>query len=133
MIHIKGKKTAIVLRMMTMAEQTKDGRGSIPCACCNIPAPYEGIDYLTAYIPTDPIIISRLQPGLGAGYFICKKCSRDLSEEEVFQRAQKCLIEQHKLLEHGHAPLDSGGRHRHKNVKSILGDTSKQIIDPTAN
>ena len=133
MIHIEGKKTAIVLRMVTMAEQTKSGGGSIPCACCNMQNPYEGIDYITAYTAKDPIIIRRLEPGLVAAYFVCKKCSRELSEEEVFKRAQKCMIEQHSLLEHGHAPLDSGGRHRHKSVKSILGDTSKQIIDPTAN
>ena len=29
MIHVKGKKSAVVLRMITMAEQTKDGDGSI--------------------------------------------------------------------------------------------------------
>lgn len=133
MIHIEGKKSAVARRMITMAEQTKSAGGSIPCACCNTPRPYEGIDYVTEYVPKDKIIIRGMQPGLVAAYFICKKCSADLPEEEVFKRAQKCLIEQYGLMKTGHAPLDSGGRHRHKTVKSIMGDPGKQIIDPTAN
>ena len=63
MIHIKGKKTALVRRLITMADQTRDAGGSIPCACCNVPNPYDGIDYATEYVPKDPMIIRGLQPG----------------------------------------------------------------------
>lgn len=135
MIHIKGKRSAIARRMVTMAEQTRDVGGSIPCACCSAVKPYDSIDYVEEYIPREKVISRGMQPGLVAAFFICKECSRDLPEEEVFKQAQKCLIEQYGLLKGGHKPLDAPGPHRHKSVNSIMGGPhgAGRIITPNEN
>lgn len=135
MIHIKGEKTAIARRMMTMADQTRATGGSIPCACCNAVKPYDDIDYIETYVPSDKMIIRGMQAGLTAAFFICKQCSSDIPEKEVFKRAQRCLIEQYGLLKSGHKPLDTGGAHRHKSVKSIMGGPGGdgRIINPSEN